>query len=48
MHLEFFLCKQFIDDMPKELFECAMLDNAGPFTIYRKIVLPESARRSEV
>ena len=35
-----FLCKQFIDDMPKELFECAMLDNAGPFTIYRKIVLP--------
>ena len=35
-----FLCKQFIADMPKELFECAMLDNAGPFTIYRKIVLP--------
>lgn len=29
-----FLCKQFIDDMPKELFECAMLDNAGPFTIF--------------
>ena len=35
-----FLCKQFIDDLPKELFESAMLDNASDFKIYYKIVLP--------
>ena len=35
-----FLCKQFIDDIPKELFESAMLDHAGDFKIYYKIVLP--------
>mgnify|MGYP005800756103 FL=1 len=35
-----FLCKQFIDDLPSELFECAMLDNATDFVIYWKIVLP--------
>lgn len=35
-----FLCKQFIDDIPKELFESAMLDHASDFKIYYKIVLP--------
>lgn len=35
-----FLCKQFIDDLPKELFESAMLDNASDFKIYYRIVLP--------
>lgn len=35
-----FLCKQFIDDLPKELFESAMLDHASDFKIYCKIVLP--------
>lgn len=35
-----FLCKQFIDDLPSELFECAMLDGASDFVIYWKIVLP--------
>lgn len=35
-----FLCKQFIDDLPKELFESAMLDYANDFKIYYKIVLP--------
>ena len=35
-----FLCKQFIDDLPNELFESAMLDNASDFKIYYKIVLP--------
>lgn len=35
-----FLCKQFIDDIPKELFESAMLDYASDFKIFYKIVLP--------
>lgn len=35
-----FLCKQFIDDLPKELFESALLDHASDFKIYYKIVLP--------
>lgn len=35
-----FLCKQFIDDLPKELFESAMLDDASDFKIYYRIVLP--------
>ncbi|MBW9212181.1 MULTISPECIES: carbohydrate ABC transporter permease [Terrabacteria group] len=35
-----FLCKQYIDDLPKELFESAMLDNASDLKIYFKIVLP--------
>lgn len=35
-----FLCKQFIDEIPKELFESAMLDGASDFTIFRRIVLP--------
>ena len=43
-----FLCKQFIDDMPKELFECAMLDNAGRLRSIERSCFRESARRSEV
>lgn len=35
-----FLCKQFIDDIPKELFESAMLDNASDLKIFIRIVLP--------
>lgn len=35
-----FLCKQFIDDLPKELFESAMLDNASDLKIFFKIVVP--------
>lgn len=35
-----FLCKQFIDDLPKELFESAMLDNASDLKIFFKIVIP--------
>lgn len=35
-----FLCKQFIDDLPKELFESAMLDNASDFKIFYRIVIP--------
>ncbi len=35
-----FLCKQFIDDIPKELFESAMLDGASDFMVFKRIVLP--------
>lgn len=35
-----FLCKQFIDEIPKELFESAMLDGASDFKIFIRIVLP--------
>lgn len=35
-----FLCKNFIDDLPSELFESARLDNASDFKIFYKIVLP--------
>ncbi len=35
-----FLCKQYIDDIPKELFESAMLDGASDMKIYTQIVLP--------
>ena len=35
-----FLCKQYIDDIPKELFESAMLDGATDLKIYNRIVLP--------
>lgn len=35
-----FLCKQYIDDIPKELFESAMLDGASDFKIYTGIVFP--------
>jgi len=35
-----FLCKQFIDDIPSELFDSAMMDNATDFKIFLYIVLP--------
>ena len=35
-----FLCKQYVDEIPKELFESARLDYASDFKIYYKIVLP--------
>lgn len=31
---------QFIRSIPKEIDEAAMLDGAGPFTIYRRVILP--------
>jgi len=36
-----YLCKQFCDEIPRELMESAKIDGAGNFTIYRKIVLPQ-------
>ena len=35
-----FLCKQFIDELPKELFESASLDGASDFKVFLYIVLP--------
>jgi len=35
-----FLCKQFIDEIPKELFESAMLDGASDIRIFFSIVIP--------
>jgi multiple sugar transport system permease protein len=36
-----YLCKQFCDEIPKELMESAKIDGAGDFRIYFKIVLPQ-------
>jgi ABC-type glycerol-3-phosphate transport system permease component len=36
-----YLCKQFCDEIPKELMESAKLDGAGDFRIYYKIVIPQ-------
>lgn len=36
-----FLCKQFCDEIPKELMESAKIDGAGDMKIYLKIVLPQ-------
>ena len=36
-----YLCKQFCDEIPRELIESAKIDGAGDFLIYRKIVLPQ-------
>ena len=35
-----YLAKQFIDELPRELFESAELDGASGFTVYRRIVMP--------
>ncbi len=40
MPVSMFLLKQFIDQVPNELMEAAVVDGAGKFTIYRKIILP--------
>ncbi len=36
-----YLCKQFCDEIPKELMESAKIDGAGDMRIYFKIVLPQ-------
>ena len=40
MPVGMFLVKQFIDQVPGELMEAAVVDGAGKFTIYRKVILP--------
>ncbi|MCL1808890.1 MAG: carbohydrate ABC transporter permease [Clostridiales bacterium] len=35
-----YLCRQFCDDIPDSLCEAAVIDGAGPFKIYRMIMLP--------
>jgi multiple sugar transport system permease protein len=34
--------KRFFDNLPREIFEAARIDGAGPFQLFRKIVLPMS------
>jgi len=36
------LVKRFFDNLPRELFEAARIDGAGPFTLFWRIVLPLS------
>jgi multiple sugar transport system permease protein len=36
------LVKRFFDNLPREIFEAAQIDGAGPFTLFTKIVLPMS------
>ena len=36
------LVKRFFDNLPREIFEAARLDGAGPFALFWKIVLPLS------
>jgi multiple sugar transport system permease protein len=36
------LAKRFFDNLPREIFEAARVDGAGPFTLFWKIVLPMS------
>ncbi len=36
-----YLCRQFCDEIPRELIECAKVDGAGDFHIYLKIVIPQ-------
>jgi multiple sugar transport system permease protein len=36
------LVKRFFDNLPRELFEAARIDGAGPFMLFWKIVLPLS------
>ena len=36
------LVKRFFDNLPREIFEAARIDGAGPFTLFWKIVLPMS------
>jgi multiple sugar transport system permease protein len=36
------IVKRFFDNLPREIFEAARLDGAGPFTLFTKIVLPLS------
>lgn len=36
-----YLCKQFCDEIPKEIIESAKLDGAGEFRIFFKIIIPQ-------
>lgn len=36
------LCVRFFEGIPRELFEAAQIDGAGPWSIFRRIVLPMS------
>src|SRR5207244_1611383 len=36
------LVKRFFDNLPREIFEAARIDGAGPFRLFYKIVLPMS------
>jgi multiple sugar transport system permease protein len=36
------LVKRFFDNLPREIFEAARIDGAGPFRLFSKIVLPMS------
>jgi multiple sugar transport system permease protein len=36
------LVKRFFDNLPREIFEAAQIDGAGPFRLFTKIVLPMS------
>jgi multiple sugar transport system permease protein len=36
------LVKRFFDNLPREIFEAARIDGAGPYTLFFKIVLPLS------
>jgi multiple sugar transport system permease protein len=36
------IVKRFFDNLPREIFEAASIDGAGPFTLFTKIVLPMS------
>ena len=41
---QIWLLKSYMDGIPKELDEAAMVDGAGHFTVFRKIILPLAAR----
>jgi multiple sugar transport system permease protein len=36
------IVKRFFDNLPRDIFEAARIDGAGPFTLFTKIVLPMS------
>jgi multiple sugar transport system permease protein len=36
------IVKRFFDNLPREIFEAAQIDGAGPWLLFRKIVLPMS------
>jgi len=40
MPVAMFLVKQFIDQVPNELMEAAVVDGAGMFIVYTKVILP--------
>jgi ABC-type glycerol-3-phosphate transport system permease component len=40
MPVALFLIKQFIDQVPDALLEAAQIEGAGPFTVYRRVIIP--------